>query len=116
MTKITKLTPKQQAQLSVYREKWLQTGLATGPCDKKDVEAAADLAYTLCGKEPPKLKIWLDSPLQGAVCAEILSRLKGFGAQVGDQVWAQVGDQVWAQVGAQAVRYTHLTLPTIDPV
>jgi hypothetical protein len=65
--------------------------------------------YKACGKEEPRLIVWLDSPHQGAIGAALLAGTTFSGAQVWaqvrDQVWAQVrdqvGDQVWAQVGDQ---------------
>ena len=57
-----------------------------------------DLAYGAVGLPAPPVKIWLRSPLEGAVCAAILDKVVG---QVGEQVWEQVWDQVWGQVGRQ---------------
>ena len=114
MKKIEKLTPEQESQLAVYRDKWLKIGLSCEPADRAAAVAGANAAYIAAGLAPPKLVIWLDSPLSGAYGAAML---KNMPAQVGDQVWdqvvdqvvaqvgdqvvAQVGDQVWAQVGAQ---------------
>ncbi len=96
MSRIERLTEKQAAQLSVYRDKWLARGLQTGLCDRPAMERAADEAYRCAEKKPPRLKIWLGSPFSGAIGAAILTS-----AQVGDQVGAQVWDQVGAQVRAQ---------------
>jgi hypothetical protein len=110
--RIEKLTKAQASQLSEFKDRWLKIGLATGPCDRPAIERAADAAYKEAGLEPPRLKIWLGSPLAGAIGAAMLKRgLKisqvgdqvraQVGDQVGDQVWAQVWDQVRAQVGDQ---------------
>ena len=117
MTKIKKLTPEQASKLATYRDEWLKIGLSTERADRPRAEAGVKLAYEAAGLAPPKLIIWLDSPLAGAIGAAMLAGTakagKNVRAQVGDQVrdqvWAQVGDQVgdqvwdqvWAQVGAQ---------------
>jgi len=100
--RIEKLTPEQVARLEEFRERWLARGLATGPCDRPAMEAAADEAYRAAGLEPPKIKIWLGSPFAGAIGAHLLMRIpKLSGDQVGDQVRDQVRDQVGAQVWDQ---------------
>src|SRR5262245_3443447 len=103
--KIQELTDEQVARLGEYRDKWLAHGLSIEPADRSAAEAGVDKAYLAAGLEPPRLKIWLRSPLAGVLGAARLARLPA----VRDQVWAQVGaqvrahvrDQVWAQVGAQ---------------
>ena len=108
--RIARLTAAQIERLSEFRERWIARGLATGPCDRAAIEAAADEAYRCAGLPAPKIKIWLGSPFAGAIGAHLLTKLPAqvraqvgdqVRAQVGDQVWAQVGDQVWAQVGDQ---------------
>jgi len=119
--KITKLTPAQLARIPEVRDQWLATGLSTERADRPRAEAGVRLAYEAAGLEPPKIIVWLDSPMAGTIGAALLSGTKAAGAQVraqvgaqvwaqvrdqvrdqvGAQVWAQVGDQVWDQVGAQ---------------
>jgi hypothetical protein len=100
--RIEKLTPAQVDRLAEFRERWLARGLATGPCDRKAMEAAADEAYRAAGLPVPAIKIWLGSPLAGAIGAHLLMQMpKLSGDQVRDQVRAQVGDQVRAQVRDQ---------------
>ena len=110
--KITKLTPKQAADLATTRDKWLSIGLSTETIDREAAKVAVSHAYECVGLTPPKVFIFLDSPQQGAIAAALLKGSK-VGAQVGAQVWAQVRaqvrdqvqaqvwDQVWSQVGAQ---------------
>ena len=95
MSKITKLTSEQEALLPAYRNEWLKIGLSTEPCDRPAAEAAIDALYESAGIQPPALKIWMASPLSGAMAVAMLRD------QVWDQVGAQVRDQVWDQVGAQ---------------
>src|SRR5881394_804125 len=92
--RIEKLTPAQVERLTDYREEWIAVGLSTSPADRLAAEKAADAAYAAAGLEKPTLKIWLQSPMAGAIGSAILT-------QVGNQVRTQVRNQVWAQVGAQ---------------
>ena len=94
MKKIEELTKEQKEQLSVYKDKWLEIGLSTVPCDRKKAEDAARAAYKIAGLEEPKVFIWLNSPIEGAYAAAYFKVLKGKDSQVR----AQVGDQVWDQV------------------
>ena len=99
--KIESLTPDQVSRLAEFREKWLRIGLATGPADRPAAEAAVKEAYKAAGMEPPRIVIWLRSPLEGAIGAAMLAGAKIVRAQVRDQVGAQVWDQVRDQVGDQ---------------
>ena len=107
MTKIAKLTVEQEADLSDTRNKWLAVGLSTAPIDRDAAKAAVVKMYDCAGLPAPKVFIFLDSPLQGAMAAAALTGGM-FEEQVRDQVrdqvraqvWAQVGEQVWGQVWA----------------
>ncbi len=109
MAKLEKLTPAQVAQFPAFRDEWLTAGLSTERADRPRAEAGVKLAYEAAGLPPPKIIIWLDSPMAGAMGAAFLAGTakagKSVGAQVGaqvrDQVRAQVWDQVWDQVGDQ---------------
>ena len=102
--------PFSESELTVQRDKWLKIGLATGPTDWDKAELGIKLAYEAANLTPPATIIKLDSPLQGAIAAQLLSQVVAqVGAQVReqvrdqvwDQVWVQVRDQVWAQVWDQ---------------
>jgi hypothetical protein len=100
MKKITSLTPEQQAQLAVIRDKWIAVGLSTEPVDREAVTAALQKCFHVAGRERPRFVIILDSPL--AVCVAIgLLRNEITSDQVLAQVSDQVSDQVLAQVLAQ---------------
>jgi hypothetical protein len=121
--RIEKLTRKQEALLAVKRDEWLAYGLSTEPADRVTAEAGVAAAYHEAGLEPPKIVVWLRSPLEGAIGTwmvqqiptkpEKTTRVKKVRGQVGDQVggqvrgqvwgqvWDQVGDQVWDQVRGQ---------------
>jgi hypothetical protein len=100
--RIEQLSSAQESKLAVYRDKWLRIGLSTGPCDRAAVAAAIDEVYRYGGREPPKIKIWLDSPHAGVIAAMMLSQVwSQVGSQVESQVRSQVESQVWSQVGSQ---------------
>lgn len=58
---ITKLTPEQEAQISVYREKWHRQALCVEAIDRQKAASAIQLAYTLMGDPNPEI-IFCDSP------------------------------------------------------
>ncbi len=118
MNRIEKLTPDQLTLLPQQRDKWIKAGLSTEPANRQRAEEGVRKAYRAAGLEPPRVIIWLDSPLAGAygqaltgvLLSELAKRPQDqVGTQVWDQVWTQVrdqvrtqvGDQVWTQVGDQ---------------
>lgn len=68
-TKITQLTPEQEAMIPVIRDKWIEIGLRTGPADRMKAEEGVRLAYRRANLEPPTEFIWELSPMAGAVRA-----------------------------------------------
>ena len=116
---IDTLTVEQEAMLAQVRDEWTAVGLSTEPADRPAAEEGARQAYRRAGLEPPRVVVWLDSPLAGRIGAAMLSggkegqvrdqvwdqvrdQVRGqVRDQVGDQVWGQVGDQVWGQVWGQ---------------
>ena len=104
--KITSLTDEQTARLAEIRDEWIEIGLATGPADRQATESAVAEAYRVAGLEPPKIFIWVDSPLAGVYAQAMISTLKvqeQVQEQVRAQVWAQVREQVGEQVMDQVV-------------
>lgn len=73
--KITGLGGKEHILDEVRRE-FLERGLATGPCDRKAVEAACDQCYRTAGLEPPELRIWTDSPRAAVLAIAALRKQK----------------------------------------
>lgn len=69
---IEKLSPEQEALLTVYRDKWMAIGLSTKPADRPRAEAAIRTLYADIGLTAPKQIIWTTSPLAGAIVASIL--------------------------------------------
>ena len=103
MEKIEKLTPEQESKFGFYVDKWLKIGLSTQAADRQKAAEAIAKVYAAASPplDPPKIVIWLNSPMEGAVAAAALNRLGVVEDQVWDQVGDQVRDQVWGQVGGQ---------------
>lgn len=77
--KLEKLTPEQEAQLSVYRDKWLKIGLSTqtAPYDdaaKARIEELLVQVYAVAGLPPPTKFVYLPSPMAGARAAAELKK------------------------------------------
>ena len=96
-TRIEKLTAEQTALMPVIRDEWLHYGLCTARADRATAVAGVAAAYREAGLEPPRIVVWLDSPMAGVIGSWMVSKLDG----ARDQVWAQVRDQVRAQVWDQ---------------
>ena len=84
---IDRLTPQQEAQLPVWRDKWIAYGLSTEPADRPRAEEGIHLAYAAANLQPPRI-VWCGSPLANALTA---------GASVGASVGDSVGDSVYGQ-------------------
>lgn len=59
---IQSLTPEQEAQLPVYRDKWIEIGLQTGPMNQDAAREAIKLVYEKGRLTPPKEVFFLQSP------------------------------------------------------
>lgn len=59
---IQSLTEAQKNQLKIYKEKWIEIGLRTGPANRKRAEELMVDAYKAAGLKPPIKIIWFDSP------------------------------------------------------
>lgn len=99
---LTKLTAEQEALIPVVREEWISVGLQAAPADRRAAEAGVADAYRAAGLGPPRIFIWLDSPLAGAIGTTFLHRL--FTRMSGDHVRGRVCGQVRHQVQDQVRR------------
>ena len=70
--KLENLTPEQQAQLPIWRDKWIAIGLSCDPCDLAKSIPAVNEAYKAANLEPPKHILLCDSPMSGAITAALL--------------------------------------------
>ncbi|HYM24953.1 MAG TPA: hypothetical protein VEU08_17170 [Vicinamibacterales bacterium] len=102
--KIEALTREQEAQLPVFRDKWIAIGLSTAPAERPKAETAIRLAYRRAGLEEPATLLWLGSPMAGAIgyafLQELRRRLQSKDQSVHQSVAAPVGASVWASVWA----------------
>lgn len=69
---IKKLTSEQEGLLPVYKARWIAIGRSTEPANRMQAEEGIDLAYKAADLPSPALKIWLSSPMAGAIGAAIL--------------------------------------------
>jgi hypothetical protein len=67
---VKSLTPEQEAMLPVYRDKWIEIGLQTGPVDKAAAEEGVRMAYAAANQALPKEIMWVKSPYAGQVEAK----------------------------------------------
>ena len=101
-TKITTLTPAQEARMPEWVQKWLAIGLSTEPGDMDVAEQAMRNLYASAKLPAPKIVLRMSSPygaIMGGLMAEaLLSASAPVRSQVGSQVRSQVGSPVWSQV------------------
>ena len=100
------LTPEQESILPGVRDEWLGYGLSCEPANRALAEEGVREAYAAAGLEPPKIIVWLDSPMAGALGQAFLQSMQfpdsdQVSDQVRDQVSGQVRGQVWDQVRDQ---------------
>ena len=104
---IKKLTPSQEKQIPIYRDKWLAKGLSTDRVDRK--QAIADFTMfnkLILGYKKQPVVIFMDSPLTTWLATILLyswlhPKESQVWSQVRLQVESQVGSQVEKQVGSQ---------------
>jgi hypothetical protein len=105
--RIATLTDEHRALIPVVRDEWIQIGHSCDPADRARAERGVDDAYAAAGLPAPPVKIWIPSPIGGAIgdalVAELLKQQAatrtgvrdGVGAGVGAGVWDGVRDGVW---------------------
>ena len=107
MGKITKLTPEQEAQISVYIDKYIK--MASKPTDREAATKAVHNMYESIGEEKP-IVIFGQSPFATAVMAAIFFGLKGtkgvfkkknLSSQLDSQLYSQLDSQLDSQLRSQ---------------
>jgi hypothetical protein len=99
---IKKLTPQQEEQLTIYRDKWLKIGLSTDRVDWKVAKEISDYYYSKIANKPIVPVVVLSSPLYAWAAVCLFNQVNSqVGGQVKSQVELQVREQVWAQVESQ---------------
>lgn len=99
--KITELNEAQLAAIPRVRDEWLAHGLSTEPANRPEAENGVREAYEAAGLEPPKLIIWCDSPMAGAVKAHELTREDAPTSESDDEYRSGVQAQTWRAIRGQ---------------
>ena len=99
MTKITKLTPEQEARKAEFTRLWTEIGLSTAAADRPRAEEAIRAMYSGAGLSEPKI-VWCGSPLsQGMTRAIILD--KKFAEKLGQIVEEKTGAKIAPQASVR---------------
>ena len=93
MTKIESLTPEQEAQIPVYRERWIKIGLSCEPCDKSAARPHLNQAYVDAGLSPPPFILVMGGPISGAMAAVLLDD-QDAQSEIFQEVGARLEDQL----------------------
>nr|WP_104820699.1 hypothetical protein [Kitasatospora sp. MMS16-BH015] len=89
---------------------WRQVAVQTGPADRATAEQAVRAAYRAAGLAEPAAVVWLDSPLQGALAALLLT---GCAERLRDCLpWARVEPQL-ARVAARLAEHAAAADPGV---
>ena len=101
--RIDNLTGNERLSMEGWADRWIEIGLRTGTADRVKFENAAKLCYAYANLPPPKVIVWVPSPLVMAlaapIAAEIIERLPKANSlavrgAVDDAVRGAVGDAV----------------------
>lgn len=68
----SEISAEQVAMMIAVCEEWLAHGLSARPADRPAAEAELAKAYRAVGAKPPNTILWLRSPLEGLIAANIL--------------------------------------------
>lgn len=96
LTKITKLTPEQEAELPRFRQRYLDLACNGTRIDRPQLEAALTDAYAVIGKPAPRLFIF-DSP---AACMLALKIFLGGSQDLYWIAWARFAQQIGVKLKA----------------
>ncbi|BAY13857.1 DUF6745 domain-containing protein [Calothrix sp. NIES-2098] len=122
---LDKLTPKQEALIPVYREKWRKIALSTERIDREKAAEAVKATYVLIGLEEPDV-VFYDSPN-----AALITTLSQLAQEIdwscdGGDLWGELGiyelppanichnlkDELYNQIGEEVSSQLHLELTT----
>ena len=95
---IKKLTDAQIAAMEDVKREWLAIGMSTEPANREAAEDGMRLAYKEAGLDPPKIVIWLGSPIAGVMGCKLLkainNRLPHIALPVKSEISVGVSDGV----------------------
>ena len=102
-TKITTLTPEQEAQIPVWREAWRAIGLSSERIVPDEARSAIRELYASAGMAAPKAIFVAQSPMQALLMRAVIQALGGdqLRDQLRDQLWGQLRDQLGDQLRDQ---------------
>ncbi len=98
---ITSLTPEQEAQIAIYREKWKQIALSTQSIERQKAAAAIVSGYSVAGIKIPKI-VFCDSPYAAFVYTSQEESSWGKPTKLlGEEVLGRLGSQIRGQLDNQ---------------
>ncbi len=111
-TKITALTPAQEALIPLTLEKWMRIFLSTQPLEREKARAAAIAAYKAMGKKEPAIRffsspiaarraIFEQQPPRQTVQQLGLLLVMPFSSQLQKQLQPQLEPELWQQLQGQ---------------
>jgi hypothetical protein len=100
MAKIEKLTPEQEADLPIFRQRYLDIALGGGRIERAKLQTAMNDAYAVIGKPAPALFIF-DSPQECMLAIKIFQMGgKDLGDNLGANLWANLRANLGANLRA----------------
>ncbi|MCX8037718.1 MAG: hypothetical protein N3D11_11865 [Candidatus Sumerlaeia bacterium] len=98
----SRLSPAQRSALTKYRRYWERVSRSTKPADRPQAERWMDRAYEIAGLPPPRAKIWVPSPLIGAIASHLLANAGQPPPPPGSlPLWGEFEPRVWDLINAQ---------------
>jgi hypothetical protein len=95
--KIEKLTPEQEAQIAVYRDRYFALATSTERADRPRAEAAARAMAEIAGVKVNSV-VWAATPQDGQ--REYERAWASLGASLRDSLWDSLRDSLRASLGA----------------
>ncbi len=109
MSLIEKLTPKQEALIPVYREKWRAIERSTKPIDHQKAREVVKAAYAEIGLSRPEILIF-DSPYEALKTFIVSQAGRGVRSQLVSQLVSQLERQLRNQLPRQLYSYLYSEL------
>ena len=92
---IKKLTDAQIAAMEDVKREWLAIGMSTEPANREAAEDGMRLAYKEAGLDPPKIVIWLGSPIAGVMGCKLLKAINNRLPHIALPVKSEISEGVW---------------------
>lgn len=98
---ITKLTPQQQRQLKIHRQKWFEIGVSTEPANWARAEEAISKMYKTVDKKPPRF-VRTASPLEAT---KLINELKARDSRKSLNKLEYVSTWLWGQIDSYWIAF-----------